>query len=119
MENQELISTLVHALELALSAGEIVLVGSHESEGLTEENKEWLASLIYDEEDEEDDILSEMIDNYEAEEEDDEEVNEEEEEADEADEEEEVDEFDKALAVAAEMLKSSELKEMLKVLLSY
>lgn len=118
MENQELISTLVHALELALPAGEIVLVGSHESEGLTEENKEWLASLIYDEEDEEDDILSEMIDNYEAEEEDDEEVDEEEEEADEADEEEE-DEFDKALAVAAEMLKSSELKEMLKVLLSY
>lgn len=109
MENQELISTLVHALELALPAGEIVLVGSHESEGLTEENKEWLASLIYD--DEEDDILSEMIDNYEAEEE---------EEADKADEEEEeVDEFDKALAVAAEMLKSSELKEMLKVLLSY
>ena len=93
MENQELISTLVHALELALPAGEIVLVGSHESEGLTEENKEWLASLIYDDEDEE-------------EEEDDEE-------------EEETDEFDKALAVAEEMLKSPEFREILKVFLSH
>lgn len=108
MENQELISTLVHALQLALPADEIVLVGSHESEGLTEENKKWLASLIYEDEDdeEEDGILSEMADNDEAEEEEENEA-------------EEKDEFDKALAVAVEMLKSSELKEMLKVLLSY
>ena len=94
MENQELISTLIRALELALPAGAVVLVGSHESEGLTEENKRWLATLLYNDEDEV----------------------EEEEEADEVDEED--DEFTKALAIMHEMLKSPELKDLLKVFLN-
>ena len=37
---------LIKALEEALPEGEVVLVGSAKSEGLTEANKEWLASLI-------------------------------------------------------------------------
>lgn len=46
MVNKEIVLSLIHALEQALPEGEVVLVGSAKSKGLTEANKEWLASLI-------------------------------------------------------------------------
>ena len=46
MVNKEIVMSLIHALEQALPEGEVVLVGSAKSKGLTEANKAWLASLI-------------------------------------------------------------------------
>lgn len=46
MANKEIVMSLIHALEQALPEGEVVLVGSAKSKGLTEANKAWLASLI-------------------------------------------------------------------------
>jgi hypothetical protein len=46
MVNKEIVMSLIHALEQALPKGEVVVVGSAKSKGLTEANKAWLASLI-------------------------------------------------------------------------
>lgn len=46
MANKEIVMSLINALEQALPEGEVVLVGSAKSKGLTEANKAWLASLI-------------------------------------------------------------------------
>lgn len=46
MAQNEIVLSLIRALEQALPEGDVVLVGSAKSKGLTEANKAWLASLI-------------------------------------------------------------------------